>query len=130
MRKTLTPKPNKAKADMRKLINELKEQADELNTPSTFAAYSKLNRKVLAMEKDLNTMPDLEASHDLYWVIAFLPYIAVFAFIGQSYEMAILGEDVYWPINRILGTQEHKTFYFSLSAWYVISLIVIKSLIG
>ena len=130
MLQTLSPKPNKAKIDMKKLIRDLKEQADELNSPSTFASYSKLNRRIQQMEKDLSAMPDTEASHDLYWVVVSMPYILSLLFIGRSYDMSIFGEETYWPIDKIIGLQTEKIYSFSLSAWYIISLIVIKSLLS
>ena len=127
MQSASSPKPNKAKSEYRKAVNELRQQAEELNTPSTYAHYSKLNRRVIGMEKELEKMPDFESNNDLYWVIKLMPYFAGLLFIGQSYEMKVYGEEVYWPIHNIIGTQDHKVFSLSLTAWYCISLIVIKS---
>lgn len=123
----LAPRPNKAKAEYRKAVSELKLQAEELNTPSTYSSFSKLNRRVQSMEKELEKMPDFEGKNDLYWVIVLMPYFACLLFIGQTYEMNIYGEDVYWPIHNIFGFQMQKTYSISLPMWYVLSLVVIKS---
>ena len=126
----IKPKPNRAKVEMRKTIKELKEQADELNTPSTYATYSKLNKRIESMEKEMSTMADFEETSGLYWVIILMPYFAAALFIGQSCELNISGDDVYWPLNNIFGTQDKKIYHLSLSAWYLLSLVVIKSLVG
>lgn len=127
---SMKPKPNKSKEELKKTIHELRQQAEELNTPSTYSAYSKLNKQVERMEKEMHEMPDFSGNNDLYWVIVLMPYIASFLFIGQYHELSILGEDVYWPIGSIIGYQEHRKFYLSLSAWYIICLMVTKTFIG
>jgi hypothetical protein len=130
MLKNLKPKANKAKMEKHRLILDMKEQAEALNNPSTYAAYSKFNRKISLMEKELASMPDAEGNNDLYWIVVLMPYFAMFLFVGQTYEIPVAGEDIYWPVHGFLGYQSQKIYHFSLSSWYLISLIVIKSFIG
>jgi uncharacterized membrane protein (DUF106 family) len=127
---TLKPKPNEAKLEMKKTINELKQQAEELNSPSTYAAYSKLNRQIQNMEARYSEMQDVQGHTDLYWVIVCMPYASALLFIGQTYDLNVYGEDVYWPIHNFIGKQENKVFHLSLSVWYAVCLIVIKFLVS
>lgn len=126
LKSNLQPKPNKYKQEIKKTINELKTQAEELNNPSTYAAYSKLNRKIKEMEKNCAAMSDYEASNDLGWVISLMPYLLSLAFIGQYAMFDIQGDFSFWPLDVFLGYQEKKTFNLSLVSWYLLVLSIIK----
>jgi len=126
LKKNLQPKPNKYKQEIKKTINELRSQAEELNNPSTYAAYSKLNRKVKEMEKNCASMSDYESSQDLGWVLGLMPYFLSLLFIGQYTPFNIQGEFSFWPLDIFLGYQEQKTFHLSLVSWYLLALSIIK----
>jgi hypothetical protein len=122
----IQPKVNKEKQNLRKIIIEREAEAEELNNPSTFAAYSKFNKRTEEMKKDLAKLPDFESQSDLGWFVALTPYLACFLFIGQFEEFKILGDHTFWPIDFLLGYQEQKTFHLSLVTWYLLVLIIIK----
>lgn len=126
---SMKPQANREKENLKKTINDLRQTAEELNNPSTYASYSKLNRKIQTMEKELHQMPDTLGQSQSHWTIALMPYAAALLFIGQTEKLNIYGEDVYWPIHTLIGYQENKVFHLSLSSWYLICLIVIKSLV-
>lgn len=126
LKRNLQPKPNKYKLEIKKTINELRTQAEVLNNPSTYASYSKLNRKIKEMEKNCASMDDFESSQDLGWMLAFMPYCLSLMFIGQYTPFNIQGEFSFWPLDIFLGYQEQKTFHLSLVSWYLLVLSIIK----
>lgn len=123
---SLSTRPNSAKQELANTIKELKEQAEELNNPSTFAAFSKLQRKINALEIQLSSMKDQNTSTEVIILLKLMPYLMAFLFLGSYYSLTIMGSEVYWPLNFILGYQEGKEYYLSLFSWYLISLNVIK----
>mmetsp|Transcript_9274 Transcript_9274/g.9274 ORF Transcript_9274/g.9274 Transcript_9274/m.9274 type:complete len:136 (+) Transcript_9274:49-456(+) len=110
----LSTRPNTAKQELANTIKELKEQAEELNNPSTFAAFSKLQRRINTLEQQLGKMKEQSTSSEIVLIIKIMPYVFAFLFLGSYYNLNIHGADIYWPLNSILGYQEGRNYMLSL----------------
>jgi hypothetical protein len=129
LKANIQPKANREKENLRKMVKDREQEAEELNNPSTFAAYSKFNKKTEELKKQMNELPDFEASTDLGMLISFMPYTTCLLFIGQYHDFSIIGDHTFWPVDFLLGYQEQKTFHLSLVSWYLLVLIIIKRFI-
>ena len=121
-------KPNPEYTKILEKIEDLEKQAEAVNSPSTFSAYSKLKRTINQLHKDKTNIPSTKTP-EAAWLLKFMPYVVCLGLVGYYEEVKMRGETTFWPFSSMLGYQEGKFFYFSLVPWYLLSLYTAKVII-
>lgn len=125
------PGLNQRKQTLLEEIKRKREEAEEVNTPGTFAAYAKLEREIRVLQAQCSSMQEyVDRTLLVRVVLLLLPYLSGLFFVYSSYPMEVDGFTVFWPFWWMLGHQTGTTFYLSGFRWYFISIKSLKPLLN